>query len=43
MTGCTIVETNIFGVENGVGLNVAVLGGAFINNFHSFVEVGGWV
>ena len=39
MTGCTIVEINILGVENGIGLNVAVLGGALIINFMNFVEI----
>jgi len=39
MTGCTIVEINIFGFENGVGLNVAVLGGTFIVNFMHFLEI----
>ena len=39
MTGCTIVEINVFGFENGVGLNVAILGGVFIVNFMNFVEI----
>ena len=39
MTGCTMLEINIFAFENGMGLAVAVLGGTLVVNFLNSLDI----